>query len=587
MPRGIYSNLRCNFTAMKNREKMSPTELQKDAVQAYLSSPYKGMLLNWGLGSGKTFGAISIAEKMLETKRVNHIYILSPGSLRSEWLNEYCKVCQNCDNLKYYTFVTYNYTVGKNLPDLSGSLVVIDEVHNLINGAKNFSKNPTEIYNAIEKSDCKVLALSGTPVINYVYEFFILARLLKPEEFDDIRVGSQIDAGKYLSLFVQNVDGTLQPKNPTLVKRKLEGIVSYYPGAGKDFVPEVIEQPPIKIQMTGPQEQNYWVQQIQEESFSRPPNTKLAKTDPKMFELLKRMYIMAKKRIMTRSASNFFYLPLFKKRKDMLGPADLYEQEEEELKQLAEREKRKQEKKGSSAEEILQQELDIIQPHKNQGWINKAYFSQGELATVYSTKIMAFLVNLIAHINQKHVLFTFFKEKAGVYLIKNILRMCGIKASIFSGDLIDSQRRDLLKKFNSTKNRYGEKIKVLLVTEAGAEGISVLEARHMHILDSSPRMSKTIQAIGRVARYKSHINLPEDERNINVWRYWSMASSEPVTITTTIVTPDGIENKTSRMITNKETVDEILYYNGMATVKKINSFLDILKTVSVTPWEIN
>lgn len=71
------------------------------------------------------------------------------------------------------------------------------------------------------------------------------------------------------------------------------------------------------------------------------------------------------------------------------------------------------------------------------------------------------------------------------------------------------KREDILNRFNSIDNRRGKKIKVLLVTEAGAEGISILECNNIHILESSPKENKTRQAIGRVIRYKSHELLPK------------------------------------------------------------------------------
>jgi superfamily II DNA or RNA helicase len=541
MPRGIYSNLRCTGD---EHPPFEPTKHQQDTVEYFLRSPFKGLLLYHKLGSGKTCSSILIADKMLQKGKVNHVYIMSPGSLREGWVNEYCRVCGADPILlrDHYTFITYNYMIGNNLPDFSDSLVIIDEVHNLINGAKNMSKHPTAVYNALLKSNCRVLALSGTPIYNYVYEFSLLGNLLKPGgEFPDIRRGDQLDPQAFMTYFDIQADGTLIPKNKTKMKRKLDGIISYYPGAGAEFVPEVEEMPIIKVQMAIEQEFNYWQQAIQEEKLSNPPSERLKHTDPERYELLQRLYVMARKNILTRSASNFYY--------------------PEEIKDLP----------------------DF--PVENKGWITKKDFENGELYKKYSTKLSAFLINLIMHDRQKHVLFTFFKEKSGVYLIKSILGMCGINAEIFSGDLDDGQRRKLLKRFNSKENRYGDKIRVLLVTEAGAEGISVLEARHMHIFESSPRMSKTIQAIGRVARYKSHVALPPDERKIKVWKYWSTASPDEVNITTTFFTPEGEQEQTNVIIDDKKTIDEILYDKGMNTVRGINSFLDLIKLVSVTPFE--
>jgi superfamily II DNA or RNA helicase len=541
MPRGIYSNLRCTGD---DHPPFEPTKHQKDTVEYFLRSPHKGLLLYHKLGSGKTCSSILIADTMIQKGKVNNVYVMSPGSLRDGWVNEYCRVC-GADPVilrKKYTFITYNYMIGDNLPDFNNSLVIIDEVHNLINGAKNMSKHPTAVYDALLKSNCRILALSGTPIYNYVYEFALLGNLLKPGgEFPEIRRGDKLDPYAFTSFFDIQPDGSLLPKNKTKMKRKLDGIISYYPGAGTDFVPEVEEMPIIKVQMAIEQEFNYWQQAIQEEKLSKPPAESLKYKDRERYDLLQRLYVMARKNILTRSASNFYYPEDIKKLPDF------------------------------SVE--------------NKGWITKQDFEDGELYKKYSTKLSAFLINLVMHDKQKHVLFTFFKEKAGVYLIKSILGMCGIKTEIFSGDLDDGQRRQLLKRFNSKENRYGDKIRVLLVTEAGAEGISVLEARHMHIFESSPRMSKTIQAIGRVARYKSHIALPPEERKIRVWKYWSVASPEEVSITTTFMTPEGEQEQSTVTITDKKTIDEILFDKGMKTVRGINSFLDLIKLVSVTPFE--
>lgn len=540
MPRGIYSNLKCTE---KSHEPFEPTKHQQDTVDFFIKSPFKGILLYHKLGSGKTCTSILVADTMLEQGKVDHVYIMSPGSLRDGWINEYCRVCGAKPKLlrDKYTFITYNYMIGNNLPNFDNSLVIIDEVHNLINGVKNLSKHPVIVYDKLMASKCKILALSGTPVYNYVYEFALLGNLLKPgDDFPNIRKGEELDPFAFMKLFDIQPDGTLVPKNKTKMKRKLDGIISYYPGAGAEFVPEVEELPPMKIQMAREQEMNYWKQHLQELSLAKPPSERLRAKNPQKYEVLQKLYVMAKKNILTRSASNFYYPEPYKTMPDL--------------------------------------------PVKQNGWISKDKFDEGELYKKYSTKISAFLLNIVMHNKQKHVLFTFFKEKSGVYLIKSILGMCGINTEIFSGDLDDSQRRQLLKRFNSKENRYGDKIRVLLVTEAGAEGISVLEARHMHILESSPRMSKTIQAIGRVARYKSHLGLPVDERKVKIWKYWSIASPDEVSITTTFITPEGTEEKITKTITDKKTIDEILYEKGMKTVRGINSFLELIKTVSVTPF---
>ena len=155
---------------------------------------------------------------------------------------------------------------------------------------------------------------------------------------------------------------------------------------------------------------------------------------------------------------------------------------------------------------------------------------------------------------------------------------------VYSGDIGDGARQTILRRFNSEKNRYGDDIKVLLVTEAGAEGINILEAQHMHILESSTREMKIQQAIGRVVRYKSHMvdgysPMPKSEQVVHIWRYWSTGGANPVEIEINI---DGKNMK--KIITDKTAVDEVLYKKGRIQVNTINSFLNLLKKASVTSY---
>ena len=160
---------------------------------------------------------------------------------------------------------------------------------------------------------------------------------------------------------------------------------------------------------------------------------------------------------------------------------------------------------------------------------------------------------------------------------------------IYSGDIGDSQRKKILKNFNAENNRYGDKIKILLVTEAGAEGINILETQHMHILESSTREMKIQQAIGRVVRYRSHAvecrkPMPKNEQVVHVWRYWSTSDPEPHTIETTYKDSDGVKKTNKKIIVDKTCVDQILYKKGIYTVNTIASFLNLLKQASVTRY---
>jgi superfamily II DNA or RNA helicase len=547
--KGIHKNYWC---LEEKKKKFIPQEHQSQCKKYFINdimeSKYnKGLLLYHKLGSGKTSTSIIIADSLIKSKKIKHVYIFTPGSLRENWINEYCNVSgYNSDTLyKYYTFITYNYSVGDAVDDMDfdNCLIIIDEVHNLINGYKNQSKNPKLIYEKIKNSDCKVICLSGTPIYNNLYEFIILLELLKPQKNSLISFsGKEIKTDQFDFLLKEKENGTIVPKNPTTFKKIFKDVISYYPGIGGEYYPEVIYMKPIQIKMSYGQTIRYLDREYAEEIFSKKPSAKLRGSNPEVFKMLEKMYIMAKKHIMSRSACNFFY-----------------------------------------PSKILN--MTDTSP-ENDGWICKEMLDKRKM-NVLSSKFSVLIYNIIKHPKQKHVLFTFFKEKSGVILLNSILTLMGIKSLIFSGDLNDKERKSILSRFNSVKNRYAQKIDILLVTEAGAEGITIMEARHFHILESNNVSTKIKQAIGRVVRYKSHYDMPKDEQNVKIWRYWSIANIEqPIKIK-----KKAYDYKTGAEITKEKvfdkttiTIDQILYDKEIKNNYRIDSFLDFIKTTSVTTY---
>ena len=552
---------------------------------------------------------------MLKLRKVEKVIILTPGSLRATWISEYCNKCGLSERTirKKYIFITYNYAVGKRLPSFDNCLVIIDEAHNLINGFRNKSLHPTLIYNHIHSAKrCRILALTGTPIINYLNEFGYMIDLLKPNSITG--VDSKLSGENFAAMFTLKPDGTLEPKNKTSVKRIVEGIISYYPGSLADM-PRLIEHEPFKMAMTKEQTIQYMEVSAQEEALTRPPSEYLKRVDPPKFALLQGLYVMALKNMLTRRVCNFYYPPKFfmsveemvkddpeneesseeKKKKsegDKKNEAGEIIDEAQRLDNEVEKEVENKVKKADSDSDEKEEKKDEEAPKKVKakmkdllvkegGWINKDLFKNKELYTLYSPKIAMLMYNIMYHMNDKHVLFTTFKVKGGVYLIRSLLKMCGIKSLIFSGDSSDAEKTDVLKRFNSKKNRNGVKYKILLITEAGAEGITVLEAQHMHILESNPRINKIIQAIGRTARLGSHKNLPIEDRTINVWKYWSVIRKSERRVIQ-VYNDDGVIVDREMLVSAAtKTVDEILAEKGEFILKGINSFLKVLEEYSV------
>ena len=77
--------------------------------------------------------------------------------------------------------------------------------------------------------------------------------------------------------------------------------------------------------------------------------------------------------------------------------------------------------------------------------------------------------------------------------------------------------------FNHDENVRGEYIQVILISSAGAEGISLKCVRQVHIMEPFWNYIRVDQVFGRAIRMKSHINefLPKEERNVEQYLYLS------------------------------------------------------------------
>jgi len=75
----------------------------------------------------------------------------------------------------------YIYNPANNIPTpFDNTLIIIDEVHNFMSQICNGSNNGTILYEMFMRSkNCKIVALSGTPIINSPFEASVLFNLLK------------------------------------------------------------------------------------------------------------------------------------------------------------------------------------------------------------------------------------------------------------------------------------------------------------------------------------------------------------------------------------------------------------------------
>ena len=83
-----------------------------------------------------------------------------------------------------------------------------------------------------------------------------------------------------------------------------------------------------------------------------------------------------------------------------------------------------------------------------------------------------------------------------------------------------------VKHASSRENKYGENVKVVLISLAGSEGLDFTYIRQIHILDSWFNLNRIEQIIGRGVRNQSHCGLPFEEKNVEIYMHGSILTGE-------------------------------------------------------------
>ena len=92
--------------------------------------------------------------------------------------------------------------------------------------------------------------------------------------------------------------------------------------------------------------------------------------------------------------------------------------------------------------------------------------------------------------------------------------------AMITGDPRLSPNNDFeVKGLTGEDNKDGNKVKVVLISKAGSEGIDLKFIRQVHILEPWYNMNRIEQIIGRAVRNFSHKDLPFEQRNVQLFMY--------------------------------------------------------------------
>lgn len=540
-------------------------------IEDYLQD-YRGLLLYFGLGSGKSIAAINIAESsnrpviillprslrdnfieeiitfVPEFKRSNHWHSLSDEDRRKEQLKLESRI------LKKYTFISSNAGNSADVllethKNLDNKLLIIDEVHTLITNMINpNSKNGSKILSLIMNAkNLKLVFLTGTPIVSDPFELAVMFNLLKgylnsekdtlfPDNYDE-----------FYQYFVDTSTGLI--KNRKIFQERIVGLCSYYQGIRKDndrkIFPEQLKTRIINVVMSEFQWKRY-IQKRREEQDEERKNK---------FSKVQFVKLVFKKpgrqsntsfSVGTRQLLNFA-LPL-----DVVKP------------------------KQRLIETALNVELNKIL------WNLPIETLTSELGK-YGPKIKALLRNIKDNPG-KALVYSEFISLEGIGVISRVLLLHGftnfadsenkkeIKKekyktfAIFSGDTSDKLKRDILNTFNSQNNLNGENLRIILMTASGAQGLNTTAVRTVHIMEPYWHNNRIQQIIGRAVRTNSHADLPFKDRTVQPFIYIG-------------VPPEGTNIEVQ--LGEKYTTDQRIFIQSLKKLKLIDSFLDATREMAI------
>lgn len=362
---------------------------------------------------------------------------------------------------------------------LDNTVLIIDEVHNMLNGIINGSKSDLELYDLImEARNIKLVLLSGQPVTNTPAELMPLFNML---------AGSKIFGESYddfVKAFVDKEHGVI--KNKAKFQNRIFGLVSYYQAKGlEERFPEQLPLRVEKVPMSTKQYAAYSIardKEIEESArqfVKRGHASRMSRSKAKSSTY----------RIRTRQISNIHYpehaLVKGKRNSELLTKTDLIDK------------------------------IQITSPKFHKAWCNIQ--EQPAHGCVYSQFVESG-VGAFAKMLQYRG-YTRIRTATDLMSGRNVKKFRGF--GLITGDVSEEERTLIRSVFNSPENKHGDVMHLLLFTKTGAEGMDLKAGRHISILEPYWNWALIIQIIARLVRIDSHAMLDKKLRKVQPFIYLS------------------------------------------------------------------
>lgn len=606
-----------------------------------------------------------------------------------------------------FNFISYNglrrshveeWTEGGRNP-FDNQCIIVDEVHNLISKIVNARAIGQAIYKLLMTAkNCKMILLSGTPIINYPFEIAYVVNLLmgprstieikanKASEFDTDRITKSLTESEYVDYFsydenaktismvmvpegfkivnkpksliskdpkqltksdmYSHVAADLRKKadldiarktskdekalpedqeefnkyfinfatnlvnNPKLFMKRILGSVSFYSTYSPELYPTVTRNEIVQVQMNDFQFPIY--EEARAKEMKKESLSKNKSNDDNPFASSGQVY-----RFYSRAICNFVFpeeikRPYPSKSSFTKSELDVVEEDEAEL-FGTEGESSKKLSKSAERDEYLAELNKALSDLSKDMHSKDSYLNEKNIGK-YSPKFKA-IYDKIKPLNGNALVYSQFRKVEGLGVLGLVLQANGyaefkvkklsngdwdidiakedwkkpkytmftgnneeskLLLKIFNSDFetlpegIKSKLPNLMTKRESLNNLHGGLIKVIMITQSGAEGISLKNVRQVHIVEPYWNQVRMDQVIGRAVRTCSHVELPADERNVEVYTYTTVFAPELIAKSFTLKTKD-----------KGMTTDEYIYNIAFRKNRIIQSILDLLKKAAV------
>jgi superfamily II DNA or RNA helicase len=163
--------------------------------------------------------------------------------------------------------------------------------------------------------------------------------------------------------------------------------------------------------------------------------------------------------------------------------------------------------------------------------------------------------------NKRYVIFNSDRTKTNILM------------NIFNGNskALPKVIQEQLSHINLEKEQmYGKVVKAMMITQSGAEGISLKNVRRVLITEYFWNSVRIDQVIGRAVRTCSHKSLPVADQNVQVFTYLMNFTKKQLN-----------DNPTLRSKDKEITTDKHIYNIAKSKEGLVNSFLKMLKAASL------